>query len=260
MGLASLGQVIIKRVAIKKYSLLSQLEILISKFDISCPNEQELIKIIKQKNRLVSILNQLKRNIIKIDNTTRPLKPLIKSLSIASKALKIAPLPVAFGSPAVALPLGLITTAGDALSIIKAKITSINSSLMAFTEIKNYIIRTVDEILAKIAELDKLIIKCAPPSLAQELNTQPSLNNSSLGDDITDPLLDDNQQNETYDGFSFDILIDTSNESKFIRRYAIAKNKSGVIMLRGESSYSSSTKVLIDELKFIIDRDNLKAF
>lgn len=260
MALTSLGQVIIKKVAIKKYNLLLQIETLISKFSVSCPNEVELIKIINQKNRLVNILNQLKRNIIKINNTTKPLIPLIKSLDIASKALKIAPIPVAVGTPAVALPLGLITTAGDALAIIKAKITSINANLKAFEEIKKYVLRTIDEILNKIKELDNLIFKCASPSLAQNLNLQPSLTTSLSGDDLSDPLLDNNELNETYNGFSFAILIDKDNSTRFTKRYAVAKNNDGVIMLRGESSFSSSPKVLIDELKFIIDRDNLKAF
>jgi len=54
------------------------------------------------------------------------------------------------------------------------------------------------------------------------------------------------------------ILLDKDNTTRFPKRYAVAKTPSGIVMLRGESSFSSSVDVLINELKFIIDRDNLK--
>ena len=44
------------------------------------------------------------------------------------------------------------------------------------------------------------------------------------------------------------------------RRRAVAKNKQGVIQLKGEPSFSSSDQILIDELAFYITSNNLKAF
>ena len=43
------------------------------------------------------------------------------------------------------------------------------------------------------------------------------------------------------------------------RRRAIAKNKQGIIMLTGEWSFSSIDQILIDELVFYIQQNNLKA-
>ena len=43
------------------------------------------------------------------------------------------------------------------------------------------------------------------------------------------------------------------------RRRAIATNKSNVVMLQGEWSYSSIDQILIDELVFYIQQNNLKA-
>ena len=49
------------------------------------------------------------------------------------------------------------------------------------------------------------------------------------------------------------IIEDNSIESVIPRRLAVAKDNIGVIVLRGQPSFSSDTKVLLDELKFRID-------
>ena len=43
------------------------------------------------------------------------------------------------------------------------------------------------------------------------------------------------------------------------RRRAIARNKGGVVMLKGEWSFSSIDQILIDELVFYIQQNDLKA-
>jgi hypothetical protein len=43
------------------------------------------------------------------------------------------------------------------------------------------------------------------------------------------------------------------------RRRAIAVNQSNVVMLKGEYSFSSIDQILIDELVFYIQQNNLKA-
>ncbi len=43
------------------------------------------------------------------------------------------------------------------------------------------------------------------------------------------------------------------------RRQAIARNKAGVVMLQGDPSFSSNDQILIDELVFYIQQNDLKA-
>ena len=44
-----------------------------------------------------------------------------------------------------------------------------------------------------------------------------------------------------------------------IKRQAIAKDSKGIIVLKGEPSFSASDQILIDELAFYITNNNLKA-
>ena len=63
----------------------------------------------------------------------------------------------------------------------------------------------------------------------------------------------------TNSNFTFEIKQDTSQNFKYPKRFAIARNIQGIQVLRSESSFASSPQILIEELKFVIDRDNLRA-
>ena len=68
----------------------------------------------------------------------------------------------------------------------------------------------------------------------------------------------DQPQNLNVNGFNFDVETEpTTNNLKRIR--AIAKNAQGVIILRGEYSFSASNQILINELVFYIQVNDLKA-
>jgi hypothetical protein len=279
MSLALLGQAIIKKVATKKIRILSKITDLKSKFDNGCPTTPELVKIINQRNQLVKILTQLKKQVTQIDKTTNPLKTLVITLTTATKLLKLAPLPVAFGSPAIALPLGTIVTAGNTLNKLDTKIGGFASLILTFNAIVKYILKTIDEILAQLKILDTLVEKCAAENAtaatvanqasnngapAPSINTTNAnliLNNllnaeeSTLINNLQSPNKNDTN---TYKGFVLEVLLDDKNDTRFPKRYAVAKTPGGVVVLRGESSFSSSVDVLLDEIKFIIDRDNLK--
>jgi hypothetical protein len=54
--------------------------------------------------------------------------------------------------------------------------------------------------------------------------------------------------------------IETENTTNSLKRKrAIARNKQNIVMLKGEWSFSSIDQILIDELVFYIQQNNLKA-
>jgi hypothetical protein len=61
-------------------------------------------------------------------------------------------------------------------------------------------------------------------------------------------------------GFLLDVITDPNGKVGTIqRRQAIAKNKDGVTLLKGDSSFSSSDQILLNELAFYIQVNDLKA-
>ena len=67
---------------------------------------------------------------------------------------------------------------------------------------------------------------------------------------------------ETYNGFRFAIKTDQDPKTvigNYNRHYAVAINSSDTEVLRSEYSYTLYENVLVEELKLIIDKENLQA-
>ena len=61
-------------------------------------------------------------------------------------------------------------------------------------------------------------------------------------------------------GFTLSVVVDRSEQvGETYRRQAIAKNSKGVVILKGEPSFSAIDQILLDELAFYIVNNNLKA-
>jgi hypothetical protein len=119
----------------------------------------------------------------------------------------------------------------------------------AFATVQNTIVRCVD----LLDKLDILITLC-----------DPNANLTGISDSINtiydNELIAEASENDgTYKGFILEIetrpFTDTVDQNR-----AVGKNRSGIIMISTEYSFASNPQVLIDELKFIIDRDDLKAY
>ena len=119
----------------------------------------------------------------------------------------------------------------------------------AFATVQSTIVRCVD----LLDRLDILITLC-----------DPNANLTGISDSINtvydNELVAAATENDgTYKGFILEIestpFTDTVNKNR-----AVGKNRSGIILISTESSFASNPQVLIDELKFIIDRDDLKSY
>ena len=60
--------------------------------------------------------------------------------------------------------------------------------------------------------------------------------------------------NNTYKGYRIEIKTDPDSPAVAPRRYAVAIDRYGVVVLEGRPSFSSSTEILVNEIKYQIDR------
>lgn len=107
-----------------------------------------------------------------------------------------------------------------------------------------------------LGNLQSAITKLDGSNLPDELK-----NNLSKLLDSFKPISDADKTNDnrfTYSGpngevYFLDIVLDPFSPKIAPRRFAIAKNKDNIIVLKGAKSFSSDINVLLDEIKFRID-------
>ena len=108
-----------------------------------------------------------------------------------------------------------------------------------------------DLILKFLKVLDVLLQTCSSNANLEQINNDiNALANPTVAATQSNS---DNKDINTYKGFTLGVKIDATNDSKYIKRYAVAQNKQGVPVLRTDSSFASDPAVLISQLKFIID-------
>jgi hypothetical protein len=220
------------------------------KDQIICPTPQELSKIISRKNKTVKQLN----NAIKtIDKTTKALGitgGVITSLEIAFNILKNLPIPSAV-PPGVGLPLNVILGVQDGKDKIGKIITSLKTVNAGLLVILVLLRQVLTQAVQYLNLLDTLIQHCAPDSYQEQISTELIALTTQQSNQESPVVTNVN-------GFEMGVETETTT-NPLKRRRAIARNKSGVVMLKGEWSFSSIDQILIDELVFYIQQNNLKA-
>ncbi len=208
--------------------------------DSKCVSPDELLELIKKRNKLVKIINT---TIKIIDSTLIALGitgGIIQGIKISKQIITASPYPLP--------PL-----ANESIKEFDKKIAIYEFGVNILT----IIIELIKEILILILNLlsltDQLIQNCSPNDIDFQERVSIEL------EDLTQ------EQNEPgspiiteVNGFTMDIETEiTTNPLK--RKRAIAKNKQEVVMLKGEWSFSSIEQILIDELVFYIQQNDLKA-
>ena len=228
-----------------------------------CPSSITLNELISQRNNIVVSLNsiglrvsQLGESITGISNFLNITLGVITTIDtasiIASAAAKLIPL----------IPGAIPAALNDAQTLIR-KITfdqkgnsrlskvqsSISNSALVISILGTYIL-TAKEL---IDQIDNYINQCNINSELESISKDIN--------DIASAQLQAQQTNNqiTYNGFIIEIeevpFTPTVN-----RRRALGKNQQGIVLIQSELSFTTDNQTLINELKLIIDRDNLKAY
>jgi len=212
-----------------------------------CPTPDTLNKLLNTKNKLYKKINNISTT---IDVTTKALGTTTGLLGVLNLTLQLSRNNPA---PAIGVSVGMIS---QMEFIIKKQEETINKlsavsagSLMILVSIR----QVLTQLMQYLSLLDLLIQHCAP-------NTPQS--QETLNQALLDLTKEAEQQSvivpPTINGFTLTVETEIT-EKPLKRKRAIAKNRSGVNLLQGEWSFSSIDQILIDELTFYIQTNNLKA-
>ena len=221
-----------------------------------CPAPDQLQRLIDTRNNIVGQLNSVgtKLNTLNfsiggLQDVTNTLKTLLRTANTAKLVTSAAAKLIPFGLPgAVPALLNDLETIDDKILPLLEKNSGSNNATSIPVAVVTSII---NKIVNSLSQLDDLIKLCGPNSTLDSLSdiivqTANSQTQSHVNDG-------------SYKGFSFQIeevpFSPTVNRLK-----AIALNQGGIPLLETPLSFTTNSQTLIDELKLIIDRDNLKPF
>jgi alanine-alpha-ketoisovalerate/valine-pyruvate aminotransferase len=220
----------------------------------NCLSEEKLTSLINKKNKLVKQLN----NTLKvIDINTKSLGATTELITLLNNAIltqeiTLSTIPTSTGVVGVpGVSIGTITAADSLKNDSKAlteKLTRIN---IGITSTLFLLKQTLTQATQLLQLLDQLVQKCYPDTEQEQisieltnLTTQQSLQQSPVVINVN--------------GFKMGVETEITDKP-LKRRRATATDKQNVVMLRGEWSFSSIDQILIDELVFYIEQNNLKA-
>jgi hypothetical protein len=224
---------------------------LLKEFANGCPNVERMKRIMKTRNNLLNTINSFQKRVDAIKPLANNLQPAITAAGIALNIITNIPVPTAIIPPqvgGVGVPMSVLNRYSKAITVLSATIDVLEADVKAINSIVTTVSVPIATLRDRLQAIDLKIAQCSSNSsdpAALQDTAQPPANTGSEGTPNPDYL---------YKDYTLEIIEDPNSPKIAPRRYAIAKNKKGSIVLRGESSFSSSTQVLLDEIKFQIDR------
>ena len=264
-GSEKLGQIILEKGIQRSDLIQPQLIKLLSNLttpDGLCLPEAQLNLLIAQRNNIVDNLNQIEKYLNlttkAVGITSITLNTLITTVKVlrglkpaAIAATAASPVPGPFASLVLQINETLDNLKFDALGNSKLnKLKTIIDSTATPIALTSQFIAKAITILGLI---DIIIKKCSPNSTLSPIS-QDLIN-------ITEAQLIASQtlNNITYKGFIIEIQ-EVPFSPTVNRRKAVGKNTQDIPLIETELSFTTIPQILINELKLIIDRDNLKAY
>ncbi len=261
-GLQKLGQTLIQKGTELESQLPASIINLTSQFSPgSCPDPAILQSIVEKRNNIVSKLNATGQSLDVITATYTGVSSFLDIVLFAVSNLKNVKTGLNQAAKLIPAIPGAAVSAINDLGDASDRLTFDNLGNSKLQQQKDRLdslvipiaifSKTIQSIVNSLGALDVLILAC---------------NSNVTLDNISEALIQASN-NETqadvndgsYKGFTFQIE-EVPYTPTVNRRKAIALNQQRIPVLETPLSFTTNNQTLIDELKLIIDRDNLKAY
>ena len=278
-GLGGIVSLLVKNAVKSTVKFELAIDPIIARFEGTCPPKAELDKILQQKNQLSQAVTQIETSLTSLSSTGSTIGGIVKGVKAGVTLIKALPIPSSV-PPGVGIPLNVINGFSDTLDTLGILLKEFGGVTSQIAPSLQIITGTLATVNAKLATLDGLLAGCLQSetegmtdlekeeffqSLGIDLSSSDNTggsnnpNNGAEGEntDVNETLenrLSPNSNNPiVYKGFTITLDNDAGNQFSFPSRRAIGTNEEGVKIVT-PFSFSSSTQVLVDAIKFQIDQ------
>jgi len=245
---------------------------IIERLQQSCPPKTELEVIIRQKNSITTALTQTQTALNTMVQTGQTVNGIINVTDIAIRVIKNLPLPTSV-PPGVGIPISVINRFTDTLIKLSDLIKTNKGVVASIAPAVQSLNGDIQTILGKLAQLDTLLAGCLEQatvgltdeekedyftSLGINLNTLDTTSDPQVnlvgGQALEDSLAPNSNNPLIYKDFKLVLENDKENKLSFPRRRIVATRITDGVQIVGDYSFSASTQILVDEVKFKIDK------
>ena len=211
------------------------------------------LEAVKKRNKIAKTVNQLygvvAANVV--------LAVLFNYIAIQLRSVRSQIASLSFPTavpPGVGVPYSLISALEEVKKLLDRFIQQNKALNIALIIALIFFVVALIIISQILKTIDSLIFRCAP-------NTLPLVQLNQELQDLLDPEIEEEDTQQLVNGFILEVITVEKNSVDGIkRRQAVGKNQRGIIIVKGDESFSSSDQVLKDELAFYIKSRNLKAY
>jgi hypothetical protein len=205
---------------------------------------QDVLRARVTRDAAIAELNKAERQITNVRNVLRTLETLLTITSLLLRIVLLIPIPP-FTPLRITQKITNVILTLDSLTVIVGINRSALDGLIVEVQYQRSRLLPISDIIDQALENN-----LTPQEIADLLNR--SGNYGQLG-----PI-----EGVVYRGFTFAIYEE--NDPRFVvdgnkRRYAVALDRSGFIVLRSQASFTLDPDILVQELKLQIDQQNLEA-
>lgn len=240
----------------------TELEAQLEQFKEECPTIPILKNAINTVNNISSTTSTFSNRVGRLKKLVEPLIIVTQAATVLISLIKSNPIPVAVGTPPgpqggllFSQTAGQVASTADKLQKIQQQLDSVNQDIDQVANITQGFDSTLSSINSTLGQIAQQVQECASQVDDEEL--QDLLQTIQAPIEVQNQQISQNQPTQ-YRGsngrlYTLEVIQDNSAQFTIPRRVAVAKDNIGVIVLRGQPSFSSNTQVLLDELKFRID-------
>ena len=225
-----------------------------------CPAPATLNQLIETRNNIVDQLNGIGNRLnlanTTVDSLTTTVNLTQTTVNLAESVqigLNLAASTGVLPSPALGPVLSNYNSIEKVIDLLKPQVNSTNSALYGTSIPLGIVSFVITKAIDLLSLLDILINFCS---------TDTNIPLTSISDTIQQVTIRQTQANidsGSYNGFIIKIE-EVPFSPTVTRRKAVAFNQSGIALLETPLSFTTNEQTLINELKFIIDRDNLRSY
>ena len=219
--------------------------------------------IVKSVETVSKILNTLVNYISKLASVINTLNTIVKILSKLATTIRNIPLPARWATVGIILKLQkLADTLEKKTALAQSNLDQTSQYLNQFSKSLTSVQRRINYLLELLRVLLDKLTKCEK---TKNLPITNKLKDIIISLDKTNVLLNTllptkpKKNQITYKGFTIEIVEEevTDQGITLTRRYGVALDKRGVVILQSDLTYANNTDLIFNEVRFLIDKNKV---